>query len=557
MAAKAPYLNDGYGEEISKKNPTATISQAVIDADRRLAIKRREAISVSPSTSTSMSNKENTTAASLPLSTTDVFSYADDSNDDENIWGALDTKLSAKPKTTSGTNKRRLKEEKKLLKKKAKREKTERLVETKQRQQQQQQRMEEDDQKNPIPAPNPTPNPKPTPKPTPPNPIPTKPSSIFSKAKSKNVGMSIVQKKATANTKTNTKIDVNIENIVPPPPPSPPTASTTATKSKSKSKFVPADDDDDDDDDDHPFDDKKSKKHQNSSSFTIENASAPPLSSANFPAPPSNTKSSTNNPTKAKGAVSDNFVRLNMKNMGSSKFKSKHGAKGLNKNRHSSRRQIVSTSMGRNGGKWGGHLQVGSSYEKNKQGMEFSSSDDDEDKIMKTSRKFTKRRVANAGVDNVDDFLDGVYENKPGNSNNSCYSISKSIVTATSSSTTPTPLEAKLKASRSTKPSCVRHSRPCKLLQVKKSGSNKGRKFYVCALPRGEQCEHFQWAEDTVEQARIELQKSKTKEVSERSGVECGNDRRACGKKKLIRSIRICLVRRRGGLPGRCSSGAR
>jgi len=213
--------------------------------------------------------------------------------------------------------------------------------------------------------------------------------------------------------------------------------------------------------------------------------------------------------------------------------------------------------MGRNGGKWGGHLQVGSSYEKNKQGMEFSSSDDDEDKIMKTSRKFTKRRVANAGVDNVDDFLDGVYENKPGNSNNSCYSISKSIVTATSSSTTPTPLEAKLKASRSTKPSCVRHSRPCKLLQVKKSGSNKGRKFYVCALPRGEQCEHFQWAEDTVEQARIELQKSKTKEVSERSGVECGNDRRACGKKKLIRSIRICLVRRRGGLPGRCSSGAR
>lgn len=49
-------------------------------------------------------------------------------------------------------------------------------------------------------------------------------------------------------------------------------------------------------------------------------------------------------------------------------------------------------------------------------------------------------------------------------------------------------------------PRCARHQRPCKLVVVKKTGTgNKGRKFYACSMPRGEQCDHFQWADDTVE----------------------------------------------------------
>ena len=38
-----------------------------------------------------------------------------------------------------------------------------------------------------------------------------------------------------------------------------------------------------------------------------------------------------------------------------------------------------------------------------------------------------------------------------------------------------------------------------KLLTVKKTGPNKCRKFYACCLPRQEQCNHFQWVDDTQE----------------------------------------------------------
>ena len=49
-------------------------------------------------------------------------------------------------------------------------------------------------------------------------------------------------------------------------------------------------------------------------------------------------------------------------------------------------------------------------------------------------------------------------------------------------------------------PKCARHQRPCKLIVVKKNTTgNKGRRFFACSMPRGEQCNHFQWADDTVE----------------------------------------------------------
>ncbi|VEU40498.1 unnamed protein product [Pseudo-nitzschia multistriata] len=58
-------------------------------------------------------------------------------------------------------------------------------------------------------------------------------------------------------------------------------------------------------------------------------------------------------------------------------------------------------------------------------------------------------------------------------------------------------------------PKCARHQRPCKLIKVRKNTSgNKGREFYACSMPRGEQCDHFQWADDTVEAARATLAKN-------------------------------------------------
>ena len=72
----------------------------------------------------------------------------------------------------------------------------------------------------------------------------------------------------------------------------------------------------------------------------------------------------------------------------------------------------------------------------------------------------------NGGVDPLDDFMDGVFSSK----GKKCGVV------------------------------CTRHSRPCKLMTVKRNHKgNKGRKFYVCSMPVGEKCDFFKWEEDTVE----------------------------------------------------------
>lgn len=45
-------------------------------------------------------------------------------------------------------------------------------------------------------------------------------------------------------------------------------------------------------------------------------------------------------------------------------------------------------------------------------------------------------------------------------------------------------------------PKCAHHQQPSRLLRVKKSGPNKGRRFYTCSFPRGEECGFFMWVED-------------------------------------------------------------
>ncbi|CAM5140989.1 unnamed protein product [Natator depressus] len=44
-------------------------------------------------------------------------------------------------------------------------------------------------------------------------------------------------------------------------------------------------------------------------------------------------------------------------------------------------------------------------------------------------------------------------------------------------------------------PRCSKHNRPCSLRVVRKEGENKGRQFYTCPLPRGTQCDYFEWAD--------------------------------------------------------------
>ena len=108
-----------------------------------------------------------------------------------------------------------------------------------------------------------------------------------------------------------------------------------------------------------------------------------------------------------------------------------------------------------------------------------------------------------SGLDPLDEFVDGTFhssETKTGLAKTKAptKSTAADAVSATIT-TTPTPavfgetLDAQA-------PKCARHQRPCKKIKVRKATTgNKGREFYACSMPRGEQCDHFQWADDTVE----------------------------------------------------------
>ena len=97
-----------------------------------------------------------------------------------------------------------------------------------------------------------------------------------------------------------------------------------------------------------------------------------------------------------------------------------------------------------------------------------------EDTTTSSSKRQVLRTSVTANVDPLDDYFDG---------------------TLTTTTTT--------RRAKNTHPKCIRHGRTCRLLLVRKTGNNnKGRSFYVCSLPKGEQCDFFQWAQDTIEAAQ-------------------------------------------------------
>jgi hypothetical protein len=96
------------------------------------------------------------------------------------------------------------------------------------------------------------------------------------------------------------------------------------------------------------------------------------------------------------------------------------------------------------------------------------------------------------GVDPVDDFVDGVF----------CRDIGRDNETTTHA--------PKKRVIQDPIPLCSGHQQPCKLLTVKKSGENRGRKFYACSYPRSEQCDFFQWADDTIAAAQTQLLRNRS-----------------------------------------------
>jgi hypothetical protein len=217
-------------------------------------------------------------------------------------------------------------------------------------------------------------------------------------------------------------------------------------------------------------------------------------------------------PSKASNKINDNFVRLNMKN----KAGSCRGAKNKNSKFHKEKRSWsfrgggVGTTDGReNGAPLGGlavptvtfDAPVPSSFRPNAtENSETPGEEEDTSRgrfhrsnAFRSSKSNSTSYVSKlSGLDPLDEFVDGTFH----------HSQSK-VPGATKPNLPPsqsTPAAVFGERATAQAPKCARHQRPCKLIKVKKATTgNKGREFYACSMPRGEQCNHFQWADDTVE----------------------------------------------------------
>jgi hypothetical protein len=152
-----------------------------------------------------------------------------------------------------------------------------------------------------------------------------------------------------------------------------------------------------------------------------------------------------------------------------------------------------------------------SKYSQHSSSLSTSHHDNDDGRGNGTNRRNYNGRRSNknngnvasyvskmSGLDPLDEFVDGTFHSKKksdttGSKKNGSSATTKTTTTSSSS-------KASVTIEPAAAPMCARHQRPCKLIKVKKNTTgNKGRMFYACHMPRGEQCDHFQWADDTIE----------------------------------------------------------
>ena len=187
---------------------------------------------------------------------------------------------------------------------------------------------------------------------------------------------------------------------------------------------------------------------------------------------PTETKDNTRR-GKTTSISNDNYVRLNLKNNAGA-------CRGARNKKSFNKRQQRRRSY-----------QGGYNRKNDHDEHDSEADDDDDDNNVATmvgrrpgngdiSSSTTNAYVSKmTGLDPLDEFLDGNFHRHASKKSND-----GKVMTDNNSSV----------------PNCARHQRPCKLIEVKKTNTgNKGRRFYACSMPRGEQCNHFQWADDTVE----------------------------------------------------------
>lgn len=192
--------------------------------------------------------------------------------------------------------------------------------------------------------------------------------------------------------------------------------------------------------------------------------------------------------------INDNFVRLDLRNSAGS-CRGARNLKKLNKQKH-----------------WRARHRFGMNDPAAEDDSDDDESADGVDVLRKRSHanRTTSDGAANggdlkcfasaknAGVDPLDDYIDGVFSGGKDSKVRNSSVKEKGTDCTTNKSRAPKRDESV--------PLCTRHQRPCKLLTVKKNAKgNKGRKFFVCSMPKGEQCDFFKWEEDTIEVGNLFL----------------------------------------------------
>ena len=105
-----------------------------------------------------------------------------------------------------------------------------------------------------------------------------------------------------------------------------------------------------------------------------------------------------------------------------------------------------------------------------------------------------------SGLDPMDEFIDGSFHPTKAINRIAAKGKGSSDKNGNDDATVCSSTTSKAAKEQEEAPKCARHQLSCKLIKVKKNTTgNKGRMFYACSMPRGEQCDHFQWADDTIE----------------------------------------------------------
>lgn len=219
---------------------------------------------------------------------------------------------------------------------------------------------------------------------------------------------------------------------------------------------------------------------------------------------------------KGRSGSGDNFVRANLKSKGTRKFKKKSGGNmgGRFSAAHSGR-------SGRNGG---------SSFQ-----SQYHKADPVTGEAGGGKAANTKTRGGGYGIDPLDQCLDNLF------------TVAETPVVDIAAGSVNNPNESEETMLKRLAPKCPRHQRQAKLLTVRKSGGNKGRRFYGCSFPRGESCRFFMWVEDNPALVLSDLHKE---ESSAQWRERLGGTWRARFSKLTVPELKAELAKRglaRGG----------